>query len=180
MRKTLIVNLLAGSGAGKSTNAARLFAMLKDLGIETELVTEYVKDMIWEGRTKIFECQPYIFGKQLYKLQRVCGNVDVIITDRPILLDIVYDPDQDEDFRKYVLKQHSKFNNLNVVLERVKPFSPNGRNEKCIEDAMMFDNKIYELLETSGERYMVVKGDDVGCVFILKEILKKIKELGEK
>ena len=46
MKKTLIVNLLAGSGAGKSTNAARLFAMLKDRGIETELVTEYVKDML--------------------------------------------------------------------------------------------------------------------------------------
>ena len=77
--------------------------MLKDLNVETELVTEYVKDMIWEGRTKIFECQPYIFGKQLYKLFRVAENVDVIITDRPILLDAIYDPEQDEDFRRCLL-----------------------------------------------------------------------------
>ena len=114
IKDTLVVNLLAGSGAGKNTNAARLFAMLKDLGIEVELVTEYVKDMVWEERTGIFECQPYIFGKQLYRLQRVCGKVDVIITDRPILLDIIYDPEQDEDFKKYILKKHFQFNNLKV------------------------------------------------------------------
>ena len=103
-RKALVVNLLAGSGAGKSTNSARLFTMLKDLNMDVELVTEYVKDMVWEDRKGIFECQPYIFGKQLYKLQRVSDKVDVIITDRPILLDIVYDPEQDEDFKKYIQK----------------------------------------------------------------------------
>ena len=93
MRDTLVVNLIAGSCAGKSTNAARLFSMLKDLGIECELVTEYVKDMVWEGRNEIFNCQAYIFGKQLYKLQRVKGKVDVIITDRPVCLDMIYDPE---------------------------------------------------------------------------------------
>lgn len=140
--KTLIVNFIAGSGAGKSTNSARLFSMLKDLNVETELVTEYVKDMVWEGRNKIFECQPYIFGKQLYRLQRVVDKVDVVITDRPIFLDIAYDPEQDEDFRKYILKKFNQFNNLNIYLNRVKPFNPNGRNEKNIDEAITYDKKV--------------------------------------
>lgn len=179
MKKTLIVNLLAGSGAGKSTNAARLFAMLKDRRIEAELVTEYVKDMIWEGRTKIFECQPYIFGKQLYKLQRVCGNVDVVITDRPILLDIIYDPEQDEDFKKYILKKHFQFNNLNIMLQRVKPFSGNGRNESSIDEAKKYDDKINDLLNEINDCCYYINGDEDGCKIILEIILRRIGELAD-
>lgn len=174
MKDTLVVNLIAGSGAGKSTNAARLFSMLKDLGVECELVTEYVKDMVWEGRTEIFNCQPYIFGKQLYKLQRVKGKVDVIITDRPICLDMIYDPEQDDDFRRYSLKQFNKFNNLNVFLKRNKKFSPNGRNEKTIEEAIKVDNSILKALDEAIIPYMTTTGDEKGCKSILDAIISRL------
>lgn len=170
--KTLVVNLIAGSGAGKSTNSARLFSMLKDLGIEVELVTEYVKDMIWEGRMGVFECQPYIFGKQLYRLQRVIDKVDVVITDRPIFLDMVYDPEQDEDFRKYIFKKFNQFNNLNIYLNRVKPFNPNGRNEKTLDEAKAYDKKVLNMLDELGIDYIRVNGDEEGCKEILKYILE--------
>lgn len=174
--KTIVVNLIAGSGAGKSTNSARLFSMLKDLRIETELVTEYVKDMVWEGRTGIFECQPYIFGKQLYKLQRVVDKVDVVITDRPIFLDIVYDPEQDEDFRKYIIKKFNQFNNLNVYLNRVKPFSPNGRNEKSLHEAKEYDKKILSMLDELNIEYIRVDGNEEGCKVILNNILERLNK----
>lgn len=173
--KTLVVNLIAGSGAGKSTNSARLFSMLKDLGIETELVTEYVKDMIWEGRMGVFECQPYIFGKQLYRLQRVVDKVEVVITDRPIFLDMIYDPEQDEDFRKYILKKFNQFNNLNIYLNRVKPFNPNGRNEKTLEEARVYDNKVLDMLDELDIDYIRLDGNEEGCKEILKNILKILK-----
>lgn len=176
MKKTLVVNLIAGSGAGKSTNASRLFTMLKDLGIEVELVTEYVKDMVWEGRNKIFECQPYIFGKQLYRLVRVEDKVDVIITDRPILLDMVYDPEQDEDFRKYILKKFNQFDNLNIYLNRVKPFSPKGRNETTIEQAKEYDEKVLSLLEDLKVPYIKIDGNEEGCQKILRQILNRLEE----
>ena len=174
MKDTLIVNLIAESGAGKSTNAAILFTMLKDAGIEVELVTEYVKDMIWEERTGIFECQPYIFGKQLYKLQRINGKVDVIITDRPILLDIIYDPEQDVDFKKYILKKFNQFNNLNIYLERTKPFNPNGRNENSVKEAKFYDNRINDLLNELDETCYYIRGDEYGCNVILDMIKKEL------
>ncbi|MGL5329465.1 MAG: AAA family ATPase [Peptostreptococcaceae bacterium] len=173
-KDTLVVNLIAGSGAGKSTNAARIFTILKDMGVEVELVTEYVKSMVWEGRNKIFECQPYIFGKQLYRLVQVQGKVDVIITDRPICLDMIYDPEQDEDFRRYSLKQFNKFNNLNVYLNRKKKFNPNGRNEKSIDQAREVDNKILKALDNNLIPYIIADGNEEGCKEIVEAIISRL------
>lgn len=173
-RDTIVVNLLGGSGCGKTTNACRLFAMLKDKGIETELVTEYVKDMVWEGREKVFECQPYIFGKQLYKLFRVDGKVDVIITDRPIFLDVVYGEKEGELFQKYALNKFNEFNNLNIVLNRVKPFSSNGRNEKCEEEAKVIDEKVKYWLNKTHTPYIEIDGSEDGCNDIYEAIISRL------
>lgn len=175
MKNTLVVNLIAGSGAGKSKNAYKLSGFLKELGIDVELVTEYVKDMVWEGRQSIFECQPYIFGKQLWKLQRVNGKVDVIITDRPIFLDVVYDPEQDEDFRKYILKKFNQFNNLNIFINRGDKFNPNGRNENTIEEARENDNKIKEALNNLEVPYIEMNDDSEDLKRVLGIILMKIQ-----
>jgi hypothetical protein len=174
---TIVVNLFAGSGVGKSTNAARLFAMLKELGIEAELVTEYVKDMVWEDRKKIFECQPYIFGKQLYKIMRINGRVDVIVTDSPILLSAVYDPEQDNDFERFVVTKFNQFNNLNFFLNRIHKFNPNGRNESTVEQAIANDWKIESFLLKHNVRYVRVDSNQSGCEIMLKEILNKLEEV---
>ena len=46
----LCVNLFGGPGIGKSTTAAGVFNLLKLHGIETELITEFAKDLVWEER----------------------------------------------------------------------------------------------------------------------------------
>ena len=57
MNKTLVVNLFGVPGAGKSTGAAYIFAMLKMYGINAELITEYAKDKVWEENTQAFKNQ---------------------------------------------------------------------------------------------------------------------------
>lgn len=161
--KAIIVNIAAGSGAGKSTNSARLFAMLKDEGIEVEFVTEFAKDLVWEGRDKAFKCQPYIFGKQLYRIQRVSDCVDVIITDSPIFLSTIYDSDNDDNFKKFVITQFNKFDNLNIYLNRVKPFNPNGRNEANIDEARVNDVKVLNFFNDNNIEYTMVDGSADGC-----------------
>lgn len=51
--KTIVVNLFGAPGAGKSTGAAYIFALLKMAGVEAELVTEFAKDKVWEGNTAV-------------------------------------------------------------------------------------------------------------------------------
>ena len=174
--RAIVVNMSAGSGVGKSTNSARLFAMLKDKGIEVELVTEFAKDLVWEGRNKAFECQAYIFGNQLYKIQRVSDSVDVIITDSPIFLSSIYDKEQNEYFKKYILTQFSKFNNLNIYLNRVKPFNPNGRNESTEEEARVNDRKVLDFFNDNDIEYYNINGDKEGCKEIFRLIIEKLNK----
>ena len=175
--KAIIVNMSAGSGAGKSTNSARLFAMLKDKGIEVELVTEFAKDLVWEGRNKAFECQAYIFGKQLYKIQRVADSVDVIITDSPIFLSAIYDKEQDKNFKNYIITQFNKFNNLNIYLNRVKPFNPNGRNESSEEEARINDKKVFDFFSDNDIEYYNFNGNEEGCKEIFKLVIDRLNKI---
>ena len=66
--KPLVINLYGGPGTGKSTTAAHVFALLKQRDVNAELVREYAKDIVWEGRTHllsgVFPYQLVIFSKQ--------------------------------------------------------------------------------------------------------------------
>lgn len=131
MKNTLIVNLLAEPGAGKSIAAAYIYSQLKMHGISTEYVTEFAKDKVWEQNEEVFKHQTYMFGKQHYKLARVVGKVDVIITDSPIILSAIYNESEvlGEEFNKVVLNVFNSYNNFNVLLKRDHPYENSGRNQ---------------------------------------------------
>lgn len=76
MKDTLIVNLYAGPGSGKSTGAAYIFSKLKLKDIDAEYVSEYAKDRVWQNdQFPLEHCQLYITGKQLLKIVRLFGKV---------------------------------------------------------------------------------------------------------
>ena len=56
-KSTIVVNLFAGPGAGKSTGAAYIFSKLKMAGVDAEYVTEFAKDKTWEENQKVLNCQ---------------------------------------------------------------------------------------------------------------------------
>jgi len=170
---TIIVNLYRGPGTGKSTNAARLFSMLKDEGVEVELVTEYAKDLVWEDNLATLDNQLFVFANQHHKLYRLLDKVDVVITDSPLLLSVLYgrmNKDWTEEFEDFVQSVYSGFNNLDVMLERVKPYKSNGRLQ-TEEEARELDNYINLLIDAD----MFVKGNKKGCKKIFKAVMKLLK-----
>ena len=121
MKKPIVINLTGAPGAGKSTGAAKLFYELKTLGINCELVNEFAKDKTWEHNATALNCQEYIFGKQSYRLKRCRDEVDVIITDSPLPLNIIYT--KDEEIKKpltdLVMAIYNSYDNLNFFINRV-------------------------------------------------------------
>lgn len=147
---TLVVNLYAGPGTGKSTTAAQLFALLKQDGVNCELVTEFAKDLTWEGRTKALSFQPYVAGKQMYRIWRLIGEVDVIIVDSPIMLcgHIYGEIGVSDAFLQFVRDIHKSWNTYDVILQRnpqARPYNTSGRNQ-TEDEAAAIDHRIASML----------------------------------
>ena len=87
-----VINLYCGPGGGKSTGAAKLFAHLKQQDKNVELVTEFAKQLTWQNRQVDLSNQIYVFAKQHSKLFHLEDEVDVVVTDSPLLLSLIYRP----------------------------------------------------------------------------------------
>lgn len=173
--KTLVVNLFGAPGAGKSTGAAAIFSKLKMIGINAELIGEFAKDKVWEENFEVFKNQAYIFGKQFFRQSRCDGKVDVMITDSPLPLSILYntDPYLTENFNLTVMDVFNSYNNLNFYINRVKKYNPKGRNQ-TEEESNSLVEPLKELLKERKIPFEEVNGDKQGYDYIVKRILEKI------
>lgn len=172
MKNCLVVNLFGAPCTGKSTAAAYIFSRLKMHGINVELVTEYVKDMVWEENKTCLNNQPYIFGQQSYRLSRCADKVDVIVTDSPLLLSILYNPDKTiaEPLNELVMRVFNSYNNLNYVLTSDFLYDPHGRihNE---EECEVIQQDIVKLLTDNELYYTCVDPVDDGLEFCVRDII---------
>ena len=87
---TKVICLCGGPGVGKSTVATGLFSALKQRKVSCEYVSEYAKEVVWEGTHKLLENQIHIFAEQFRRQFRLLGKVDYIVTDSPLILSSVY------------------------------------------------------------------------------------------
>lgn len=161
---TKVINLYGGPGTGKSTTAAAVFAELKFLGVNCEYVQEYAKDKAWEfgtnhlGVPKVFQAQEYIFGKQHFRLRRCAQDVDVIVTDCPLFLGLIYMPG---DFpipslRPAIREAYNMYDNLNIFLIRNKPYNPKGRFQ-TEDEAIELDADVRNMLNDQDVPYHVIE-----------------------
>lgn len=154
----IVVNLFGAPGSGKSTGAARIFSNLKMKGVNIELVTEYAKDKVWEENKAVFNDQLYIFGKQNFRLSRLKDKVDVVITDSPIFLSILYNKTYTNTFNKLVKEIFDSYNNLNFFIKRDKPYCPIGRFQ-TEEESNNLSIFLKELLDSHKIEYIEANGN---------------------
>ena len=153
MKETLVINLFGGPGCGKSTTMARLFADLKTRGYNVEMVSEFAKDLVYEQRQETMKDELYIFAKQHHRLFRVYDKVDIVVTDRPLLLTNIYaelylpDDDFKRDLKRLVRTTFDNFNNLNIVLNREGiEYKTEGRLQDLEQSKEIDDLTLKELL----------------------------------
>lgn len=124
---TLIVNLFGGPGSRKSTTAEGISYHLKSQGVRTELVQEFAKDKVWEESYNVLENQIYVYGEQHHRIFRLLNKVDVIVTDSPMLLSIIYGAKYSDAFKQLVVEEYKKLNNINFLLRRTGEYDNSGR-----------------------------------------------------
>lgn len=173
MKSTLLVNLYAGPGAGKSTGAAYIFAKLKMAGVDCEYVSEYAKDRVWQDdQFPLQHCQLYVTGKQCLKIYRLLGKVDVIVTDSPIAVGAMYTTEKPyQDVCLYEAKKYK--NTYNLFVNRFKPYNQNGRNQ-TEEEAKEIDRKIKAFLTDNNLEFKEINGTEEGYNAIVKDIIERL------
>ncbi|MHB8125435.1 MAG: AAA family ATPase [Desulfitobacteriaceae bacterium] len=180
MNETKIVNLFGGPGCGKSTMAAGVFSEIKCMGINAELVTEFAKQLVWEQRFDALSNQLYVFGKQLNRIDRLIGKVDVIVTDSPILLSLIYKPiGISAHFDSLVIETFSKNQNLNYFLTRLNPYDPRGRMQTA-EEARLVDEVVNCTLERNSIPYSSIPGNRDGVKLVVNDVLDALPKLERK
>lgn len=168
----IVINLFAGPGSGKSTTCAGVFAKLKLAGINCEMALEYAKDKVWENSHEVLDDQIYVFGKQLHRIFRLKDKVEVVITDSPLLLSILYDKSENPYLRDLVLDQFNKFDNRNYFIHRNTIYNPKGRLQTESE-AKEIDKVLIDLLGKFEVDYKTVDKDNAADV-IFKEIMEEL------
>jgi hypothetical protein len=167
IKETIVVNFYGGPGTGKSTMCAGVFARLKWAKVNCEMALEYAKDIVWEGSLNKLENQIYLFGKQHHRVFRLLGKVDVVLTDSPLLLSLVYGPENDA-FRNFVKQEYGKMNNCDIFLHRVKEYNQAGRTQN-LEDAKKIDDKLLNILTVNDSVFHTFVGE--------QESEEKVKDL---
>lgn len=173
MKHTHVINLCGGPGVGKSTMMAAVFARLKDLGVDCEMCNEFAKQLVWEMRYETFKDELYIFAKQQHAMFRLNGKVDVIITDRPLILTCHYAKDK-KTLCQLCYEEFSSYDNINYVLTREKAYNPNGRNQ-TEDEAKDIDDAVRDTLNEYHIEYKEIPGNMKSVDIIIEDVLKLLQ-----
>lgn len=168
----IIVNLFGGPCAGKSTVRAGVFYELKVRGYSCEEASEWIKAKVYEGSPYIPTDQIYIFAKQRKLLRQIGDKVDIVISDSPLLLSLIYDGNKDDSLRNLVVNEFNKDCNVNFLLQRGHGYDHTGRYQSE-QEADAVHEKIKETLEELRIPYVTISSTEAKD-FIVKTIESKV------
>ncbi len=170
----LVVALMGSPGSGKSTLASYVFARLKMLEVNCELVNEFAKDKVWEENNVALDNQIYVFAKQYYRIARCAGKVDVIVTDSPLALTPFYNKEEPaiaKPLNELALTLYKKYPTLTYFLKRVKKYNPVGRLQ-TEEQSNEIAAKILDVLDRYGIDYTKIDGDLLSADKIVDDVMR--------
>ena len=162
--KPLVVNFYGGPGCGKTTAALELTAALKKAGYNVEYVSEFAKQLVLENKADMLKDQQYVTDGQYKMLDRIRNNADVIVTDSPVLLGLVYGKYNgiSDEYAKKIRGYYDSFDNFNMFVER--PVGSTFQTEGRIHDeaqSVSLDGEIKNMLGAQKVFYGSYKRDGI-------------------
>lgn len=124
----LLVNFVGEAGAGKTTATAGLFYGLKTSGFTVEMVTEYSKELWIAGDTKTLSDELLVFSEKYRRIARM-RNVDIVLSDSPLINSVVYGGDQfGAEAKAFYARVAEEFDNIYIIIDRQVDYVTFGRN----------------------------------------------------
>lgn len=176
-RNTIVINIAGGPGTGKTTIAAELFSKLKEKGYEVENVSEFAKELVWEGRSEAFDDRLYMHGEQNHRLMQMNGKLDFIITDSPLFLTSVYNnyylknkfpASYNKMINTVTLETFKLYNNKVYLLQRGTNYKIIGRRENK-KEALQIDEALIMYLKKNKIKFMSLSISDA-CEKIISDL----------
>lgn len=185
-KKMKVINLFGAAGSGKSTTSAGLVYMLnlKLSGKVIEFTPEYFKELVWEDNVKeVFGRQLEVLAEQNKRLSRLEGKVDFVITDCPLPLISLYQPENfknviGDTFTELTMKIYNNYENINYLLLRDHHFQSEGRIHNDSQ-AREIERKLPDYLKSHNINYQEIRTSQSPVDLIFADIkanyIKKVK-----
>lgn len=168
MKRTIVVNLIAPPNSAKRQTGEKLCEELLKQGVTCSLVSQSGKGHE-TARYSSVKDEIYIFSKQFHKMFRLHGNIEVVVTDRPLVLSLYYNYKYGKGYynrlNDLILEQDKNFYNMNFYLDNR---FPTHDYDIDIEELMDMDGELKNLLKEFNISYMVVSDSQ-----------KRVKEMSE-
>jgi len=146
---TVVINLVGGPCCGKSTTAAGLFAKMKlHTNKKVEIVTEVIKDYVYDENKMAMQDQVLITAQQNHRLFRLSGKVDFVVSDASLLNGIIYNEfyeDADNISTEIAFELYRQYDNVVFLLPRKPEYDAYGRTQ-TLEEARVIDELFVQTL----------------------------------
>lgn len=177
--ETLVVNFVGAPSSGKTTLAALVYGLLKLKGLAVEYVPEYAKHLVWTNQLDLLNNQHYVSKTQYDFMKAVNGQVQVIVTDGPLLAGMFYNEYNKENLSnvektgKLIQSWISDFHNRYFLVKRKHPYEVKGRVH-TEEESEEIHKGIISLLNREGISYTECASTQVDVEMIVEKVLKSI------
>lgn len=155
---TRVINFWSGPGGGKSTTKAGTFFALKCAGLKAAQIEEYATERSFEQDWETLSNQRAVTWEQDARQRRLLGKVNWIVTDSPLVLGCLYAQGDyvNPSFYEEVWNLYNSYENVNIWVDRVKPYELYGRHHSELE-ALELDKQLRDLID--GRIHFTTPGD---------------------
>jgi nicotinamide riboside kinase len=166
-----IINIFGSPCSGKSTLAAGLFYRMKCHRLKVELITEYAKELVYDGVNLDRFDQLRILSEQNHRIERLINTeIEYVITDSPLLLSLIYGKYNDNSFKEIVKILFNQYNNINFLTTLNGEYEQYGRVHSESESKEI-QKEIINMLNLNNQNFEIVNNRD-NPEFLDKLIIK--------
>lgn len=164
-KEPIVINGYGGPGAGKSTACLEITAALKKEGYNAEYVQEYAKELVYEKDMEMLDGSPEhqyeILKEQTRRMDRLYDQVDFIVSDSPVMLNIIYNKQLTPEYESLVNELQGEYINYSFFMERdASNFEEEGRIHNLTE-SIEKDNEIKDMLQKNEIKYKTYNHENV-------------------